>query len=175
MCFDKTGTLTEDGLDVLGVHVADNAPGRKEIVFGELSSDVKEMKSNAITSQSGYDSNNTKFLLAGMTTCHSLRLIENELLGDPLDNKMFEFTRWNFSEDQSGKSTVYSDEGSFTIVKEYEFVSTLRRMTVLATSSEHNLVFTKGAPEIMSDICIPGSLPQITKICSTTILIEGTE
>jgi cation-transporting ATPase 13A2 len=159
MCFDKTGTLTEDGLDVLGVHVADNAPGRKEIVFGELSSDVKEMKSNAITSQSGYDSNNTKFLLAGMTTCHSLRLIENELLGDPLDNKMFEFTRWNFSEDQSGKSTVYSDEGSFTIVKEYEFVSTLRRMTVLATSSEHNLVFTKGAPEIMSDICIPGSLP----------------
>jgi hypothetical protein len=33
-----------------------------------------------------------------MATCHSLRVIDGELLGDPLDIKMFEFTGWTFEE-----------------------------------------------------------------------------
>ena len=33
-----------------------------------------------------------------MATCHSLRVMDNELLGDPLDVKMFEFTGWSFEE-----------------------------------------------------------------------------
>ena len=33
-----------------------------------------------------------------MATCHSLRVVEDELLGDPLDVKMFEFTGWSFEE-----------------------------------------------------------------------------
>lgn len=33
-----------------------------------------------------------------MATCHSLRLVDEELLGDPLDVKMFEFTGWSFRE-----------------------------------------------------------------------------
>ena len=33
-----------------------------------------------------------------MATCHSLRLVDEELSGDPLDLKMFEFTGWSFEE-----------------------------------------------------------------------------
>ena len=33
-----------------------------------------------------------------MATCHSLRAVDDELLGDPLDIKMFEFTGWLFEE-----------------------------------------------------------------------------
>lgn len=33
-----------------------------------------------------------------MATCHSLREVDNELLGDPLDLKMFEFTGWTYQE-----------------------------------------------------------------------------
>ena len=33
-----------------------------------------------------------------MATCHSLRVVDDELLGDPLDVKMFEFTGWSFEE-----------------------------------------------------------------------------
>jgi len=33
-----------------------------------------------------------------MATCHSLRSVDEELLGDPLDVKMFEFTSWSFKE-----------------------------------------------------------------------------
>ena len=39
-----------------------------------------------------------KDVLYAMATCHSLREIDGEIIGDPLDIKMFEFTRWSFTE-----------------------------------------------------------------------------
>jgi magnesium-transporting ATPase (P-type) len=32
--------------------------------------------------------------LFSMATCHSLTIIDNEITGDPLDQKMFEATQW---------------------------------------------------------------------------------
>jgi hypothetical protein len=37
-------------------------------------------------------------ILYTMTTCHSLKLVSDEIIGDPLDSKMFEFTGWTFEE-----------------------------------------------------------------------------
>jgi cation-transporting ATPase 13A3/4/5 len=37
-------------------------------------------------------------ILYTMTTCHSLKLVSDEIIGDPLDTKMFEFTGWTFEE-----------------------------------------------------------------------------
>lgn len=37
-------------------------------------------------------------ILYTMTTCHSLKLVADEIIGDPLDSKMFEFTGWTFEE-----------------------------------------------------------------------------
>jgi hypothetical protein len=37
-------------------------------------------------------------ILYTMTTCHSLKLVSDEIIGDPLDAKMFEFTGWSFEE-----------------------------------------------------------------------------
>ena len=33
-------------------------------------------------------------LVAAMATCHSLTILEGEITGDPLDQKMFEATNW---------------------------------------------------------------------------------
>jgi len=44
-----------------------------------------------------------------MATCHSLREVEGELVGDPLDLKMFEFTCWSFEEGEQ-KSGDADDE-----------------------------------------------------------------
>ena len=38
-------------------------------------------------------------LLTCLATCHSLTLINNELIGDPLDVKMFESTKWTLEEE----------------------------------------------------------------------------
>lgn len=36
-----------------------------------------------------------------MATCHSLRVVDGELMGDPLDVKMFQFTGWSYEENGS--------------------------------------------------------------------------
>ncbi|KAI5969729.1 hypothetical protein CANMA_001191 [Candida margitis] len=157
ICFDKTGTLTEDGLDVLGVHLANNAKGRKEIVFEDLVTDVSLLN---LTRGSGYETNNGEFLLRCMASCHSLRHIDDELMGDPLDVKMFEFTKWDYGEDRnSGKPVVSGKANSHIIEREFEFLAPLRRMSVICKSDKKKYVFTKGAPEVMIEICVPESIP----------------
>lgn len=44
-----------------------------------------------------------------MATCHSLRVVDDELLGDPLDVKMFQFTGWSYEE---GGNRVSEQSGS---------------------------------------------------------------
>jgi len=51
-----------------------------------------------------------KAALYTMTTCHSLRLVEGELVGDPLDIKMFEFTGWSFEESARKISAIDFEE-----------------------------------------------------------------
>lgn len=161
-CFDKTGTLTEDGLDILGVHPTKNAEGRKEIVFEDMIEDVSSL---ADVSVSPHDTQSGELLLGCMASCHSLRLIDDELVGDPLDVKMFEFTKWNFVEEFGGSSVplVYETVGKevcgFKILREFEFMAALRRMSVLVDKDQTRYVFTKGAPEVMLDICDPTTLP----------------
>ena len=46
-----------------------------------------------------------------MATCHSLRKVNGEYLGDPLDLKMFEFTGWSF-EENAQKTNAVEDEDS---------------------------------------------------------------
>lgn len=48
-----------------------------------------------------------------MATCHSLRLVDNRLVGDPLDFKMFDFTGWSFEEGgQKLASTENEEQGN---------------------------------------------------------------
>lgn len=51
-----------------------------------------------------------KAALYTMATCHSLRVVENELVGDPLDIKMFEFTGWSFEESGRKISAIGFEE-----------------------------------------------------------------
>lgn len=90
VCFDKTGTLTEDGLDVLGVRVVDT----EQRTFGEL---VCNSHSLQASSTAG-DTQLRRAVFNTMATCHSLRLVDDVLVGDPLDQKMFEFTGWIYCE-----------------------------------------------------------------------------
>ncbi|KAG5635993.1 hypothetical protein H0H81_009443 [Sphagnurus paluster] len=184
-CFDKTGTLTEDGLDILGVRGLERHAQR----FGELLEDVHDLP---------LGSGKATFLYA-LATCHSLKMVDGEVIGDPLDVKMFGFTGWTLEEGKIGGTgvvkskraaaeqtalvqTVVRPPGSaqfrvedalkgsakhahfleLGVIRAFEFVSSLRRMSVIvkrlkSTSME---IYVKGAPEVMVDICDRDSLPQ---------------
>ncbi|KAF9372781.1 hypothetical protein CPB97_001011, partial [Podila verticillata] len=96
MCFDKTGTLTEDGLDVLGVQCGDTETGK----FGELFSRVSLLQSAPESLRE-----RSTALLYAMATCHSVKSLNGDLIGDPLDLKMFDFTQWVLEEGGMGART----------------------------------------------------------------------
>nr|XP_019012720.1 cation-transporting ATPase 13A3/4/5 [Kwoniella pini CBS 10737]OCF51501.1 cation-transporting ATPase 13A3/4/5 [Kwoniella pini CBS 10737] len=191
VCFDKTGTLTEDGLDVLGVRTID----REDHRFSELHSEISD-----VPIEGGL--NGKTPLLYALATCHALKLIDGEVIGDPLDIKMFEYTGWTLDEGQSrpipNKSATASTSVSTTkpqsliqtvvrppgtdrwkmedalkagnkhahflelgVIRTYDFVSALRRMSVIVKRLKSNSmeVYVKGAPEVMPDICDPSTFP----------------
>ncbi|PSN71127.1 P-type ATPase-like protein [Corynespora cassiicola Philippines] len=158
VCFDKTGTLTEEGLDVLGVRVVQRPSDRFSDILTET---------GGVLPSSPYDRDPTidysihKAILYTMATCHSLRLIDDELLGDPLDVKMFNFTGWTFEEGEQ-RSAAGDDDAEqklspsvarpppgreydiddreddadrkpveLGVLKSFEFVSQLRRASVV--------------------------------------------
>jgi cation-transporting P-type ATPase 13A2 len=85
-CFDKTGTLTEDGLDLYGVRPV-TALGTTQfcdlVEAEQCSSDLSQDYSR---------------LFELMTTCHSLTFVNGTLVGDPLELKIFEATKWVLEE-----------------------------------------------------------------------------
>lgn len=97
-CFDKTGTLTEEGLDILGVRGLDRHAHR----FGELLEDIHDLP---------HGQGNATFLYA-LATCHSLKVVDGEVIGDPLDVKMFTFTRWTLEEGRIGGTGVIRSKKS---------------------------------------------------------------
>ncbi|KAI1331917.1 hypothetical protein F5Y16DRAFT_421244 [Xylariaceae sp. FL0255] len=107
MCFDKTGTLTEDGLDVLGVRLVSRSTKRFDEVVSKASDLVPH--TNLVSAPADkYDVN--RAALFTMATCHSLRSVDGELVGDPLDLKMFEYTGWQFEEGTQGGGDQEDDE-----------------------------------------------------------------
>lgn len=189
MCFDKTGTLTEDGLDVLGVRVVQRPANR----FSEMLNDSTALLPGAPYERDPtLDYNANKAILYTMATCHSLRVVDDEFIGDPLDLKMFDFTRWQFEEGSERPADGEAEESvslspsvarpppgmefdidesehpqnstrpiELGILKQFEFVSQLRRASVIVRQfgEKSGDVYVKGAPEAMIDICRPESFP----------------
>ncbi|WFD35064.1 hypothetical protein MCUN1_001912 [Malassezia cuniculi] len=170
-CFDKTGTLTEDGLDVLGVRTVDPTSQ-----FSELHTTAEEIP----------EVDGSLALINALSACHSLKVVDGEVIGDPLDIKMFEFTNWTLDEGDHDHNAgragatdapalvqtivrppgsacgIESDAGlELGVIRQFEFVSALRRMSVIVKRlhSESMEIFVKGAPEALIDICDVESLP----------------
>ncbi|KAG0150885.1 hypothetical protein CROQUDRAFT_709427 [Cronartium quercuum f. sp. fusiforme G11] len=93
VCFDKTGTLTEEGLDVLGVRTVNRQSGD----FSELYDEIEDVPIL------GADDSKTP-LRHALATCHGLKVVNGQVIGDPLDLKMFQFTRWSIEEGDQGSA-----------------------------------------------------------------------
>lgn len=97
VCFDKTGTLTEDNLSFNEVVplIEDKC------LFGEpfdeqvMQTNVKQIeRDNYLLLENG----NYSPLMICLASCHSLTIIEDKIIGDPLDLQMFEATGWRLEE-----------------------------------------------------------------------------
>jgi cation-transporting P-type ATPase 13A2 len=96
--------LTEDGLDILGVRALDRRIGTR---FGELLDNVYDLPGPVGREKATF--------LYALATCHQLKVVNSEVVGDPLDVKMFQFTKWMIEEgDVAGTGIIRgrgTDEG----------------------------------------------------------------
>ena len=106
MCFDKTGTLTEEGLDIQGVRVVTRADKQ----FTDLLAHPDDLVDRNTDTDSNDHVDTRTALLYTMATCHSLRMVDNEPVGDPLELKMFEFTGWTYEEGNLGGGNADDEE-----------------------------------------------------------------
>ncbi|XP_013188723.1 polyamine-transporting ATPase 13A3 [Amyelois transitella] len=172
MCFDKTGTLTEDGLDFYSV-----IPAQSTEKFGKCVVDVNDLPAKSP-------------LIQALASCHSLTSIQGQLKGDPLDLKMFEFTKWVL-EEPGPENTRYDnltpaivkpasnrdenlqnldDYDPFTmeipyeigLLRRFHFSSSQQSMGVIARvlGQPQMVYFVKGAPEKVAGMCKQDSLPE---------------
>jgi cation-transporting ATPase 13A1 len=126
-CFDKTGTLTSDNLIVQGIAGIKDSP----LLVSPISSPLS-----------------TQCVLA---SCHSLSLLDNELVGDPLEKAAIQSIGWKLSRND----TVSSSRGqkcSLSILHRFHFSSSLKRMSVvvhMTTPTDSYISCVKGAPEVI--------------------------
>ena len=114
-----------------------------------------------------------------MASCHSLSILNHEIIGDPLDLSMLEFTKWQLNDQARDQSciTVSPTRGKQTIeiLKQYMFDSSLRRMSVIAKENEDVSlkVYTKGSPEMLLSLCNKNTIPTDANEVLDSYTIEG--
>ena len=140
VCFDKTGTLTLDDLELNSL----------------INGDGKLVSLDLI--QSVISLTNPLFLI--LAACHSLMKLEDseQIVGDPLELKMFQSLGSTFSLDVSGASprvTGVMPNGehiSIDIIHRFPFASALQRMScILRVNNSNHFVVLKGSPEMVAD------------------------
>lgn len=129
-CFDKTGTLTTDNLMVEGI--AGLRPNGKCVPIDEAEDSTIQV----------------------LACCHSLALLDDGLVGDPLEKAALAAVDWNLTKSDS-VIPKRSKLKPLRIIQRYFFSSALKRMSVLAGylkpfSNDINYIgAVKGAPEVI--------------------------
>jgi predicted P-type ATPase len=168
--FDKTGTLTEDDCDIkfiLPVDLINN--DNKQVLFTNELTCVSNLTKN----------NNNNRIIEIMSTCNSINKINGILSGDPLDLKLFEFTKWLFNDNNDqGLISVSSNENNshqMSIIKQFPFSSNLQRMSIIAKCSLRSTYdfYSKGSPEMIASQCKSESLPRNFKQILNNYSLKG--
>ncbi|XP_063927285.1 polyamine-transporting ATPase 13A3-like isoform X2 [Zophobas morio] len=154
VCFDKTGTLTEDGLDLLCV-----------VPIKEKNFHMPVKKVSALPSD---------VFFCGLVSCHSLTIIDKQIVGDPLDLKMFESTKWVMEEHDVADNSKFNmifptvlkpprndDDLQIGIIREFPFSSSSQRMGVIVRklTAQHFEYYAKGSPEMILNFVRDESVP----------------
>jgi cation-transporting ATPase 13A3/4/5 len=165
-CFDKTGTITEDGLHIHGIQSI-------HALMEEISEDghSQGLKSFSEFQQKPNSDQVEQMMSLIMAACHSLREVNTQIVGDPIDLIMYEASGFVLEEppfddvDFTPMKVINKNEfgkvKDIHIIKKFEFNSKLRRISAIVGTNpdQKQYVFTKGAPESIISLCTKGSIP----------------
>ena len=156
-CFDKTGTLTNQGLEYNGVH-----PVVQENI-NSIKIDTRLDNLKAQYQDLSPDVQNEELLRIGLASCHSVTVIDDQYIGNPVDIVMFEATGATLDLAQETihlRSHRPGEKGKqLQVIQRFEFQHARASMSVAAldinTGDIH--VFVKGSFERLGEIS--GNMP----------------
>ena len=174
ICLDKTGTLTEGNLNVFGFRQV-MLNKNDQFIFGNF---IKSIKNYSQRAYRYYKEKRLKKIISKnedlnqifiecIASCHTVTSINNKLMGDPIDIKMFESSDWIIMDNNSEKDSIINtylrykkekplqeeigqisnilDEEKIIkshyeigVVRKFEFSNTLQRMSVLVRDINDN-------------------------------------
>ena len=226
LCFDKTGTLTEDHLDIYGYRSVKMKKNSQDFQFNPFIKDAYENSSQAYNyykQRRGREKQHKNknqdlnlFFVECLATCHCATYVNDKIIGDPVDVKMFESSGWTLHEnsaEQEEKTShnmistfvrpgqeedlntkiqrikeqnlgpnevdeidrVMEDHYELGIVRRFDFVPKLQRMSVITKNVNENFykVFCKGSPEKLRDLCLPETIPETFNDTLNKYAIKG--
>ncbi|KAJ3071425.1 hypothetical protein HDU98_005354 [Podochytrium sp. JEL0797] len=147
-CFDKTGTLTAENLIVDGV--------------SGLGKDTKSLiKPLEIPKQ-------TALVLAA---AHALVLLDDGIIGDPMEKNTLESIEWNLGADDfvRPKNPAQGSHVELKILRRFAFSSALKRMSTLSLLNDNGkpqvFIAVKGAPETLRSMykTLPADYDEVYK------------
>ncbi|KAE8895609.1 putative cation-transporting ATPase 13A3 [Phytophthora fragariae] len=158
-CFDKTGTLTKQGLDFLGVQPV------KDCRFTPIVNNVKDAPS-------------AEELLYALSTCHSVGSLEDRLVGNEVEVRMFTSTGWELVEKEGEQPCVKSKEEpglELEFIKRYDFDHHRMSMSVVVRNRKSGkyYVFCKGSYERMQQLSSAASVPDDYKSVADRLAKDG--
>ena len=135
VCFDKTGTLTEDTIDLHEIVQVKQDQSLGKAQFESATRDV-----NSLAEDSAW--------LRCLASCHSLKLLSEQLIGEDLEIKLFNWTNWKLEEPTNSEAkygftipTVVTSQHlgrKVGVLKQFPFSSKAARMSVIVAPLESN-------------------------------------
>lgn len=148
-CFDKTGTLTSDSLLVEGVAATDPAQPLKLVSPSQAPALAQKV----------------------IASCHALAHVNDEMIGDPLEQAMLTAVEWNLTKaDVMIPKKKSNGVHPLKILHRFHFSSALKRMSTLvseesssSSSQSTHLVCSKGAAEVVKGLLrqVPDGYDQV--------------
>ena len=128
LCFDKTGTLTEDHLDIYGYRPVKMKNKNQEFYFTDFTNKAivnaneaynyyKQKKSSKDNSQKDKNKDLNLFFVECLATCHCATYVNEKIIGDPVDVKMFESSGWTLHENNADQEEKTSHNMISTFVR----------------------------------------------------------
>ncbi|MFW5996021.1 MAG: cation-translocating P-type ATPase [Halanaerobiaceae bacterium] len=146
ICTDKTGTLTENQMTVKNIYL----PGREIEVTGTGYNPGGKFREGDRVLEIQVEENLAAFLKAG-TLCSNAVVNKKgklwEVVGDPTEGGLVTVAR------KAGFDREEMETSGYRRLEEIPFDSDKKYMAVSYETPEEEMVYVKGAPEVMLDMC----------------------
>ena len=194
--FDKTGTLTEDHLEIYGF-----CPVKMEsnnFIFDNFIKDAKDIasrtysyyKKKKLTNEKELNDDLNLLFVECLASCHSATIVNNTVVGDPIDINMFQSCDWKIYENQNNNELDnnknittfyrYKDEKNLDdklknlkdkeskeeIIKQHYELGVIRRFDFSSKLQRMSVIIQNSNEDYFKLFC-KGSPEKIEKLCKS--------